>query len=327
MAKRKFRREPESEEDDERKRESLTPEERRAQRKRDRQRQKAQGSADRTKRPTWRRVAIVGIPVGVIVAIVVVLIVFSGSLFAPPCLSFGPIPASSGVPAFPAHNTTDFSSTWCPTATPLFQVYPRIVITISGTAVNLPTAIGRNSSYPNHYQCNLPMFTQTTAVGGLPINTLYIVSPWTFTYNLSTFFTVWSESYSGAFVNTSHPNQPIVYQPNDLLGFTADATHSVDLFVDGAPSSSGPSLELNTLDHEANPYPRCLGEKYGTGHTITLSYSSKAPGTARPLPGAGLLLTATVPVGVGHSVVGPSPGLSMPLPQRVALSALALRPN
>ncbi|HYK93101.1 MAG TPA: hypothetical protein VEY07_03550, partial [Thermoplasmata archaeon] len=99
-----------------------------------------------------------------------------------------------------------------------------------------------------------------------------------------TFFYVWQQSFTGVFVNTSHPNQPIVYQSNELLGFTADATHKVELFVDGSPSTAGPSLELNTLDYESNPYPTCIGEVYGTGHVVLLEYVSITPAVR----GAGL---------------------------------------
>jgi hypothetical protein len=80
------------------------------------------------------------------------------------------------------------------------------------------------------------------------------------------------------FVNTSHASQPVIYQPNDLLGFTADATHSIHLFVDGTPSNAGPALGIDTLDYAANPYPSCIAEKYGTGHKILLTYSSGSAG-------------------------------------------------
>ena len=204
-----------------------------------------------------------------------------------------------GDPGVPPHNTTDFGNTWCPNGVNVvLDSYPYLTISIGGTTVSLPTSIGRNSTYPGGQACDLPVETQPASSGN-PAGTVDIVSPWAFAYNLSTFFTVWSQSYANVYVNSSHASQPIVYQPNDLLGFTSDASHSVRLFVDGSPSSAGPSLGIDTLDYGPNPYPSCIGQKYGTGHHILLTYSGATAGSAGAKVIAPTLATGPAVLGLG----------------------------
>lgn len=263
--------------------EDLTPEERREKRRRER----ASKDKHRTKSlgSRWRRTAVVGGAGGVIAAVVVVLVFFHP--FGVPCLQFQANP--SGTPAFPGHDTTDFTGTWCPSGvTVVMQTYPLLTVSINGNVVSLPSSIGRNSSYTlggNPYECDLPLVTRSAALTGLPANTIEIISPWPYDYNLSDFFQVWAQSYSTVSVNATSPSQPIVYTTTDLLGFTADSGHVVTLYVDNQPSSAGPNLLLNTLDGTPSPYPTCLGEVYGTGHHILLTYGAR-PQTAALAPGA-----------------------------------------
>lgn len=232
-----------------------------------------------------------------IVAIVVVLVFLHP--FGVPCLQFQANP--SGTPAFPGHNTTDFTGTWCPSGvTIVMQTYPLLTISVNGNVVPLPSAIGRNSSYTNGgnpYECNLPLLTRPSALTGLPANSIEIVSPWPYDYNLSDFFQVWAQSYSTVSVNATSPSQPIIYTTTDLLGFTADSSHAVSLYVDNQPNTAGPNLLLNTLDGSTAPYPSCLGEVYGTGHKILLSYGP------RPLAAAVAAVTTS------DLSTGPAPGL------------------
>ena len=280
MAKRRFRSAPEEPV------EELTPEQRRDRRRRERELVRKGKKPPTGTRSPWRRALLLGIPVAVI-AVIVGIFLFT-TVFQTPCITFSPIPAGSGVPNFPAHSTTDFTGTWCPAqASTVYRVVPYLTISINGASVGIPPttaatathpdwpSIGRNSSYPGNYACNLPIYTlppQTSA--GMPDGAIVLSSPWNYNYNLSNFFQVWSESFSSVSVNSSYPNQPIVYQTGDLLGFTSDTTHRIALFVDGTQSAAGPNLVLNTLDYAPNPYPSCLGTKYGTGHVILLSYSS-----------------------------------------------------
>jgi hypothetical protein len=298
--------------------EVLTPEQRRTRRRRDRElrRKGKRPPTGRTSRS--RRVLLLSVPVVVIVA-VVLLLVFT-NFFQTPCLKLQPIPSSSGLPAFPLHNTTDFTGTWCPPgASPVQVVFPYLRINIEGQSVGIPPtqsatsttpdfpSIGRNASYPGNYACDLPLYTRPPLPAqGFPNGVIYLVSPWPYVYNLSAFFYVWQQSFSGVYVNTSYSNQPIVYQTNELLGFTADATHRVELFVDGAPSSAGPSLELNTLDYATGPQPQCLSELYGTGHTILLEYvSTSSTAVALQPPPAGLVTAGPNPMGYLVSLGGP----------------------
>ena len=285
MAKRRFR----NAEEPEAAPESLTPEQRRARRRRDREllRRGKQPPTGRSSR--LRRGLLLSIPV-IVIAAVLLIFAFT-NLLQTPCIQFQPIPQSSGLPAFPPHNTTDFSTTWCPPGVGIvMHLHPYIKIDIEGQTVGIPPtqqataqnpdypSIGRNSSYPNNFPCDLPIHTHPPDPAlGFPDGVVHIESPWPYIYNLTSFFYVWQQSFSGVFVNSSHPNQPIVYQPNELLGFTADATHKVELFVDGNPSSAAGSLELNTLDYVASPYPSCVATVYGTGHTILLEYVAISP--------------------------------------------------
>jgi hypothetical protein len=300
---------------------SRTPEERRRQRKKDRASKKA-GKTGRSS--NWRRAAYIGVPAAVVIAIVVVLVTLNANSI--PCLQLSPVPVgSSGVPAFPPHNTTKFDSTWCPSGVNLvLYSYPYLTITIGSSTVSLPTSIGRNSTYPGAYSCDLPVLTRPPS-GGYPSGTIYVESPWAFAYNLSTFFTVWSQSYANVFVNSSKASQPIVYQPNDLLGFSADSTHFIRQFVDGSPSTAGPSLGIDTLDYGPNPYPTCLAEKYGTGHRILLTYSTSSAGAAGVRDIAPTL--ATGPAVPGWNLLlydSPMPHLGFDAGHRTAFAKLGL---
>lgn len=259
--------------------ESLSPEERRAQRRRERARRKA-GHETSAKGP-WRRVAIIGAPVTVIAVVAVLLLVVP---HATPCVSLGPIPTSAGVPDFPLdHNSSNFQGTWCPgpSTAEAYGLLLSLTIHVDGSSVNLPSAIGRNSSYPSNYDCMLPILTQI----GLPSNSFQIISDWFYTYNLSTFFNVWAESYKTVDVSSTYPAQPISYTSSSLFGLTANASEKLQLFVDNQPSSKGPSLDISDLPFDSSTYPSCLATVDGTGHKIFLSYGP-ANSTVAFEPGA-----------------------------------------
>jgi hypothetical protein len=243
---------------------------------------------------------VLGIPTGVVVVLVVLFFVNPFKLAAP-CLVFNPIPSSSGVPAFPPLNDTlaQIDQSWCaPGATLVMHFHPYLQIFVNGAVVTLPGSIGRKGNYTQGLECDLPMHTHPPSAG-YPDGIIHVESAWPYIYTLSDFFQVWAESYSTVFVNTSAASQPITYTNTDLLGFQADATHAVTLTVDGSPSAAGPYLQLNTLDYEPSPYPTCMDSAYGTGHTIVLSYSKKAPGTAVPVGSHGGVVTpgSTAPGG------------------------------
>jgi hypothetical protein len=272
-------------------------EERRAERKRDRRRREAQGKGgERLGRPKVRRALVLGIPAGVVVVAVVILVFFNP--FKAPCLVFQSIPTQSGLPAYPSHNaSTDLTTSWCPPGVSDAEVdRPYVQIEIDHQFVGLPDSIGRNSSYTfqaQPYNCNLPINTQPPNPPSDPDGTINIVSPWPYSYTLADFFSVWSQSYSGVAVNSTKPSQPITYTTTDLLGFSADATHSVTLFVDNQVSNAGPSLELNTLPYTSDAYPSCINTVYGSGHTILLTYATKTAVATSELTPAATLSTTT----------------------------------
>lgn len=265
MAKRRFQYDPLAKAP-----EQLTPEERRAQRKKQRERE-ARGKKPRGAFSTpGRRALILGIPVVIVVGIVVLLVLNPPQA---PCIVFQPIPQQSGTPAFPASNTTDFSNTWCPQGVNLLvHVHPYVQISINGQLVQLPPSLGRSTNFTG-YECDLPVHTHPASPGE-PNGILHIESPWPYDYNLSTFFAIWQDSYVSAYINASYSTRTIAYTSNDILGLPIDATHTLTLFVDNHPSSAGPALELNTLDYLPSPYPSCMEARYGTGHTILLSWHS-----------------------------------------------------
>ncbi|MCI4335313.1 MAG: hypothetical protein L3K04_06805 [Thermoplasmata archaeon] len=272
-------------------------EERRSQRKRDRRRREAQGKGSEIKGTSrLRRGLVLGIPAGVVVIAVVVLVFFNP--FRAPCLSFEGIPSQSGVPAYPSHNaSTDLTSSWCPPGVSTAESMTAFLqIEIQHQFVGLPSSIGRNSTYTylgQPYNCNLPLNTQPPSPPASPDGTINILSPWPYAYTLSDFFEVWSQSYSGVNVNTTDPNQPITYTSTDLLGFSADATHTITLFVDNQVSSSGPSLELNTLPYGTSSYPSCINAVYGSGHTVLLTYTTTPKVAFSVLSPAATLSTTT----------------------------------
>lgn len=266
MAKRRFR-----------EAESKPPEEQRAADRRAQRKAQSKSPAAKQRkagRSVGRRAALIGIPVAAIVVVVVLVVLGTGHLFAPPCLQFTQNP--SGQPGFPPQNTTDFSRSWCPNAPLVIHVHILLKIDIGSTAVSLPGSIGRNSNYTN-YECDLPMHTHPDGTG-----LIHLESPWPYWYTLGDFFGIWKQSYASAYVNQSYSNQPITYTPTNLLGFTADPTHTITLFVDNQPSSAGPNLTLNNLDYASDPYPSCLSQIYGTGHIIVLSYASRAATAGEP---------------------------------------------
>jgi len=258
---------------EEREVEELTPEERRAQRRRERAKRKAGHAPSST--PKWRKVAVVGIPVAVI-AVVAAFLIFSN--LPTPCVQFTAIPNSApgapNEPTFPTSSQGGFGGTWCISSTPVYSTTVYLKIAVLSNTVAVPGLIGERTNY-SAGTCDLPLHTLAQPP---PPGVIQIDSPWAYQYNLSMFFNVWSQSFSHAYVDAANSSQPIIYQSDDLLGFKNNATDSVALFVDGQPSSAGPSLDLTTLAYSVTN-PSCLGNVYGSGHTILLTYT-KSTGLA-----------------------------------------------
>ncbi len=256
--------------DDEKEPEELTAEERKALRRRERAQAKS-GKGQRGFGSPLRRGLLLGLPIALI-AVIIAFLLFNPFGIASPCLTLS---TPNGPPYYPPAGTTNFNGTWCPAAAGNNLIdEPRISIQINGSEVPLSNGIGVNSTYTSaHYTCTLPVSTPTTA-GTLPEGVFVIASPWLFSYNLSWFFQAWAATTPTIAVGSS-PSQPVEYTANDLLGYTTSSTKHITLFVDGEPSSAGPSLVLPTLPYLSSPTPTpgCISSVYGTGHTIVLTYT------------------------------------------------------
>jgi hypothetical protein len=256
--------------------------------------------------PLWRRALVPGGVAATIIVVVLVIIWGTGHLFAPPCLSLSPIPATSGSPAFPQANTTDFSRTWCPDDTAVLISYPSVQIFVNGQSVALPDSIGRSSNFTD-YTCDLPIETQLAAQGLGP-NVVQIASPWPYEYTLGDLFAVWADSYSTARVNATYTTSTIDFTSTDLLGLPINAGHVATVFVDSQVSPLGPSLDLSTTTDLSGVYPACLASVYGTGHTIVIQY--KAASSTTGLEGLHGPTLATA--GAGGALVSQEFGSPMP---------------
>jgi len=285
VAKRRFRADPDAEKAPE----DLSPEERRVRRREERSRS-SRGKRPKEERTGWRRGLVPGAVAVTIVAVILVLWFGVGLLFPHPCLAFTSIPNTSGTPNFPLSNTTDFTSTWCPVASPLFSIHPELQISVNAQTVGLPPSIGRDTNFTN-YECVLPIHTEPRVSGGV----FNVTSPWPYDYTLGDFFSVWQSSYVSAFVNASYSTRTIDYSSTQFLGLTVNSGHTLRLFVDGQLSSAGPSLVLNSLNYEAGSSPSCIDAVYGSGHVIALVYQTVGSGAVVGHSEHPLLWTALAP--------------------------------
>jgi len=273
--------------EDERAPEDLTPEERREQRRRE----KAQAKSGKNRRgfgSPLRRGLLLGGATAIVV-VVVLLVFFNPFNIGSPCLTL----TTPTDPYYPPAGTTDFSQSWCPQGNPTIAlaVQPQLHIVVNGTSVGLPPGIGVNRSY-GAYTCTLPVSTPITG-GALPGGVFQIASPWLYQYSLGWFFSDWQLTFSTVAVGHA-PAQPVEYTPTNLLGYQANAGHAITLFVDGKLSTAGPSLGLSTLDYSPSPFPGCIANAYGTGHTIVLTYGSSSPSAGVHGVTAPTLRTATL---------------------------------
>jgi hypothetical protein len=181
------------------------------------------------------------------------------------------------------------------------HIHPHLSIVINGKNVTIPGGIGIENAIPEgssnwgevygggSSSCFEPVHTHDAS--GL----IHIESPTNQNYTLGDFFNIWNQTYTYALVNgTKHP---IVFNSNDILGFTTNSTYKLVVLVDGKPSTSFGSIVLNALDYcgpsitstKSACYPtdwstqtnsggipawngQLTGYPYGTGHTIVIEY-------------------------------------------------------
>jgi hypothetical protein len=158
----------------------------------------------------------------------------------------------------------------------VLHIHPYLRIAINKENVTIPADIGILSSGT----CFEPVHTHDAS------GIIHVESAGTSTqYTLAEFFQIWSATYHS--VTIGGVQHQIAFNSTDILGFNADATHKVVLFVDGKPSSEYGSLVLNPLDYcsagttgppcsptaVGTPYYGGQAYPFGTGHTIVIEYA------------------------------------------------------
>ena len=252
-----------------------TPEERRVRRQRERRAREKRGPKSVgmfSAWPRWKTAAVLGgSAVAVAAAIGVVLL-----LVSPPCLAISAPPASSGVP-------DESAPSWCVNSTVSMdqRLAVSLTITVGGAGVAIPGGIGEINQHKWGWTCNMPVFTDNaTGPGGSGSGgVIQIVSPWDFTYTLGDFFNMWKESYSTVSINGVA--EPVSYTGTQLFNYSSTSNQVVRLWVDGQQSNAGPGLVLNYLSSNyatSTTVPQCFLQKYGSGHSITLTWGWKGAG-------------------------------------------------
>ncbi len=286
MAKRRLAR-PSAEEEEEPEGEQESPKERRERRERERRAREKRGSKSSgllARWPRWKTLgAILGVVVAIVAAVAIVVI-----YFPTPCLSLAPPPASSGVP-------DESAPSWCVNSTVSLveRMVVHLTITVAGKPVTIPGGIGEISATKAAAQwqysagCTFPVFTDngTGPGGGDSGGYIQIASPWAFTYTIGDFFNLWKESDSTATVNGA--SQPVSYTGTQLFNYSSSGNQIVRLWVDGQVSSAGTGLVLNYLVSNynvANDLPQCIPQKYGSDHSIVLTWGWTGAGMVQSGP-------------------------------------------
>lgn len=168
----------------------------------------------------------------------------------------------------------------CSSGETRIHVHPYLSISIEGTPVTVPAAIG----YLNRCPSGLEEMHAHDASGIIHIELSQTDSHANFT--LADFFRVWSAIYPTVSINgTSHP---VEFTNTNIFGFSTDATHKVVVLVDGKAVANGAGVLLEQLDYcdsTNSNVPPCSGTAqgnplwnggsnypYGTGHTIVIEY-------------------------------------------------------
>ncbi|MBI3858731.1 MAG: hypothetical protein HY296_00610 [Thaumarchaeota archaeon] len=156
------------------------------------------------------------------------------------------------------------------------HIHPYLRIVVDGQDVTVPGNIGLCSG--GSFE---PMHTHDSS-GIIHIETSTYQN-----FTLGQFFSIWKATFHTANFNGSE--HPVEFNSTDILGLKADATHQIELLVDGQNSSAWENLVLDTLDYcsasttttpcsptaVGNPSWRgSTGYPFGTGHTIVIEYCS-----------------------------------------------------
>jgi len=188
------------------------------------------------------------------------------------------------------------------------HIHPYLQIIVDGKNVTIPGGIGIENALPEGSSTWGEVYGGGSSSCFEPVHThdssglIHIESPSNINYTLGNFFTIWNQTYAYALINGV--KHPIVFNQNDILGYTTNSTYKLVLLVDGKPSTGYSNLILNTLDYcgpqitsTSSPcYPtdwntgtnsggipawngQASGYPYGYDHTIQIEY-----GPASSLP-------------------------------------------
>jgi hypothetical protein len=120
------------------------------------------------------------------------------------------------------------------------HVHPYLQIWVDGKNVTIPASVGITLSGG----CLEPIHTHdSSGILHVELSQAQANKNWT----LADFFSIWKYTCSVQPAQCPIVNgtsRPVIFDSNNILGFTADSTHKVTLLVDGVPSSAGSSLNL-----------------------------------------------------------------------------------
>jgi hypothetical protein len=125
------------------------------------------------------------------------------------------------------------------------HIHPYLQIWVDGKNVTMPADIGITQSGG----CLEPVHTHDSS-GILHVELSQDESNKNWT--LGDFFAIWKYTCNLQPAQCPTVNgtaRPVVFDPTNILGFTADSTHKVTLLVNGVPSSAGSSLNLEQNDY------------------------------------------------------------------------------
>ncbi len=155
------------------------------------------------------------------------------------------------------------------------HTHPYVKISIDGEPVTIPAEVGITS-------CFEPVHTHDTT------GIIHLEGPDpSMNYTLADFITIWRVTYQTA--NIGGKSYPVEFTPSSFFGHPIDATHEVQVLVDGQSAGAPDKVILTHLDFcnskmttppcfptaVSEPYPPSVAKEYGSEHTIEIKYVTK----------------------------------------------------
>ena len=125
------------------------------------------------------------------------------------------------------------------------HIHPYLQIWVDGKNVSIPADIGITQGG----SCLEPIHTHdSSGILHLELSQAEANRNWT----LGDFFTIWKYTCNlqpAQCPTVNGTSRPVVFDPSNILGFTADSSHKVVLLVNGVSSGAGASLNLEKYDY------------------------------------------------------------------------------